>query len=256
MLRSLGQKRLPLVYVACFSIILAVASSWITRIVTRPPRAPTVEPEAQPLMDKYGPGRNSYGPEEWIVRDFFGDMKEGFFVDVGANHYKITSNTYYLETSLHWSGIAIEPLTEFQADYVRFRPRTRFFPFFVSDTSNQRAKMYVLERDTQISSGEKAFTEQQGKKAQQLEVPTITLTDLLDTQKVNRIDYLSIDIELSEPKALAGFDIDRFQPKLVCIEVHPQVRQQILDYFAHHHYVVIGKYLRADVNNLHFTPLT
>jgi FkbM family methyltransferase len=254
MLRSLGQKRVSLLFVACFSIILVAASSWITRIATRPPPAPTVEPEAQPLMDKYGPGRNSYGPEEWITRDFFGDKKDGFFVDVGANHYKITSNTYYLETALHWSGIAIEPLTEFQADYVKFRPRTRFFPFFVSDASNQRAKMYVLEKNTQISSGAKTFTEQQGKKAQELEVPTITLTDLLDSEKVQTIDYMSIDIELWEPKALAGFDIDRFRPKLVCVEAHPEVRQQILDYFARHHYVVVGKYLRADVNNLHFTP--
>ena len=54
---------------------------------------------------------------------------------------------------------------------------------------------------------------------------------------------MSIDIELWEPKALAGFDIDRFKPKLVCIEAHQQVRQQILDYFAHHRYVVVGKYL-------------
>jgi FkbM family methyltransferase len=254
MLRSLGQKRLPLLYVVCFSIILAAASSWITRIVTRPPRAPTVEPEAQPLMDKYGPSRNSYGPEEWIARDFFGDKKDGFFVDVGANHYKVTSNTYYLETTLHWSGIAIEPLKEFQADYEKFRPRTRFFPFFVSDASNQRAKMYVLEKDKQISSGEKGFTEQQGKKSQELEVPTITLTDLLDSEKVQVIDYMSIDIELWEPKALAGFDIERFRPKLVCIEAHPEVRQQILEYFARHHYVVVGKYLRADVNNLYFAP--
>ena len=254
MLRSLGQKRLPLLYVACFSIILAVASSWITRIVTRPPPAPTVEPEAQPLMDKSGPRRNSYGPEEWIVRDFFADKKDGFFVDVGANHYKITSNTYYLETSLHWSGIAIEPLTEFQADYAKFRPRTRFFPFFVSDSSNQRAKMYVLEHSTQTSSGDKTFTEQPGKKLQELEVPTITLTDLLDSEKVQHVDYMSIDIELWEPKALAGFDIERFQPKLVCIEAHQQVRQQILDYFRRHHYTVVGKYLRADVTNLYFAP--
>ena len=56
-------------------------------------------------------------------------------------------------------------------------------------------------------------------------------------------------------KALAGFDVERFRPELVCIEAHPQVRQQILDYFARHRYIVVGKYLRADVNNLYFTPI-
>ena len=254
MLRSLGQRRLPLLYVACFSIILGVASAWITRRLTRPPRGPTVEAEARPLLSKYGPEHSSYGPEEWIARDFFDDKRDGFFVDVGANHYKSTSNTYYLETGLHWSGIAIEPQTEFQADYAKFRPRTRFFPFFVSDSSNQRAKMYVLEHSTQTSSGDKTFTEQPGKKVEELDVPTITLTDLLDSEKVQRVDYMSIDIELWEPKALAGFDIERFQPRLICIEAHQQVRQQILDYFRRHHYMIVGKYLRADVTNLYFAP--
>jgi hypothetical protein len=63
-----------------------------------------------------------------------------------------------------------------------------------------------------------------------------------------------MDIELSEPKALAGFDIDRFKPALVCIEAHPDVRQRILNDFHAHDYVVVGKYLRMDVTNLYFEP--
>jgi hypothetical protein len=64
-----------------------------------------------------------------------------------------------------------------------------------------------------------------------------------------------MDIELHEPEALRGFDIQRFRPQLVCIEAHPEVRQEILDYFARNGYVVVGKYLRADIWNLYFTPL-
>ena len=86
-------------------------------------------------------------------------------------------------------------------------------------------------------------------------VPTIRLTDLLTRAGVSHIDLLSVDVELAEPKVLAGFDIDRFKPALVCIEAHPQVRQRILDYFAAHGYVAVGRYLRADLQNLYFTPL-
>ena len=217
---------------------------------------PNVEPEAEGLKAKYGPSKNSYGPEEWIVRDFFQDKRDGVFLDVGANHYKSTSNTFFLETVLNWSGIAVDALPEFAADYQKFRPRTKFFAFFVADKSNERAKMYVLEKNKQIGSGEKAFAEQHGDKAKEIDVPTITLNDLLDSEKVTKIDYLSLDIELYEPKALQGFDVDRFRPQLVCVEAHPQVRQQIIDYFAKHHYVVVGKYLRADPNNLYFTPMS
>jgi hypothetical protein len=116
--------------------------------------------------------------------------------------------------------------------------------------------MYVLKKNSLIASANRSFTEREGEKAKEIEVPTITLNDLLDSEGVKKIDFLSIDIELWEPKALAGFDVERFRPELVCIEAHPQVRQQILDYFARHRYTLVGKYLRADVNNLYFTPIS
>jgi FkbM family methyltransferase len=213
-------------------------------------------PESQALLDKYGPQKNSYSEEEWSIRDFFKDRRDGFFVDVGANDYRITSNTYYLDTVLNWKGIAVEPQKQFEADYLKYRPRTKFVSFFVSDASNQLAKMYLVNKSSLIASGNRGFTEQVGEKAKEVEVATITLNDLLDSEGVKKIDFLSIDIELWEPKALAGFDVERFRPELVCIEAHPQVRQQILDYFAQHHYTVVGKYLRADINNLYFTPLS
>ena len=85
-------------------------------------------------------------------------------------------------------------------------------------------------------------------------VPTIRLDDLLDRLGIHEFDFLSMDIELAEPSALAGFSIDRFRPTLVCIEAHLPTRQAVLDYFAQHNYVLLGKYLRADGWNLYFTP--
>lgn len=211
--------------------------------------------ELQPFERMYGPERNSEGYEEWLIRDFFQGRKGGIFLDVGANHYRNNSNTYYLEAALGWSGIAVEPLDHFEAEYRQHRPGTRFKPFFVSDVSDTVAKLYVLPNEHRVSSTEKSFTERFGAGAQEFAVPTITLNDLLDAEKVQRVDFLSMDIELHEPQALAGFDIDRFQPALVCIEAHPEVRQQIIDYFTRHKYAVVGKYLRADERNLYFSPL-
>jgi FkbM family methyltransferase len=220
-----------------------------------PRKGAVAPPELAPLEVRYGPDHNSQFGEEWIVRDFFQDKVGGFFVDVGASHYRMFSTTYYLETSLNWSGLAVDPQRQFEADYKAHRPRTRFVPFFVSDVSNEEAKLYALAADPFVTSAERGFTEQYGSGTKELSAPTITLDDLLAKEKVSTIDFLSIDIELSEPKALAGFDIERFQPALVCIEIHPEVRQQILDYFARHRYVLVGKYLRADDNNAYFAPL-
>lgn len=212
-------------------------------------------PEELAIARKYGPGHYSEGPEEWIIRDFFNDRRGGFFVDVGANHYSRFSKTYYLERALGWSGLAIEPQRVFAADYARHRPRTKFLPFFVSDVSNEQAKMYVLRSNRVVTSGSRAFVEQYGRNPEEQTATTITLNDLLESEGVQRVDFLSIDIELWEPKALAGFDIDRYRPALVCIEALGPVRQFILDYFAKHGYTVIGAYLRADTQNLYLTPL-
>jgi FkbM family methyltransferase len=216
-------------------------------------RRPVLDDEAQPYVERFGKPRYSSHEEELFVRDFFDDRREGVFVDVGASHYRDRSNTYYLESELGWSGLAVEPLVEFADDYRRYRPRTTFVPMFVSPASDEKAKLYV-GRNSLFSSARSDFTAGFTDVTQALDVATITLDDLLSSAKLDRIDFLSIDIELHEPEALAGFTIERHRPGLVCIEAHPQVRQQIVDYFTAHGYAIVGKYLRADPLNLWFAP--
>ena len=219
--------------------------------------------EGERLADRYGPSRYSRNEEEWIIRDYFQDRRNGVFVDVGANHYRNDSNTYYLETKLGWSGVAIDPQGDFAAGYRSYRPRTHFFQFFIGDTSDANTAFYLPEGNSLEASADQRFaegrdTETPGarRETRAVVVPTIRLTDLLGRAGVQRFDLLSVDVELAEPGVLAGFDIDRFKPSLVCIEAHPQVRQQILDYFTLHGYVVLGRYLRADLQNLYFSPIT
>ena len=211
--------------------------------------------ELAPIAHQYGPNHFSRNWEEWLVRDFFKDRRDGVFVDVGANHFQLENNTYYLEKELGWSGIAIDALAEFGPDYVRDRPRTRFLALFVSDTHGENIPFFVPEANKLVASADRAFTVKEGFPGDPRQVPTTTLNVVLDQAGISAVDYLSMDIELAEPKALRGFDIERFKPQLVCIEAHPEVRQEILDYFTRHRYVVVGKYLRADTQNLYFMPL-
>jgi FkbM family methyltransferase len=210
--------------------------------------------EANWLARTYGPDRQSMGFEEWIVRDFFKDRRNGRFVDVGAADYKLSSNTWYLETRLGWSGIAIDAQPEYRTGFEQHRLRTAFFNVFVSDRSHDKATLF-LAAGRGASSSRREFAQQYGAVTGTIDVPTLTLNDLLDAQDIKTLDFLSMDIELAEPAALTGFDIGRFRPALVCIEIHPQVRQAIIDYFGMHKYVVIGKYLRVDSDNLWLMPL-
>jgi FkbM family methyltransferase len=250
-------KRFLTTRIDVWEVLLIAAFVLLLVYGRRPPSFPEVQSasEIDEFRQKYGPHHNSEREEEWLIRDFFNDRRGGVFVDVGANHYRTASKTYYLESVLGWSGIAVEPLKEFAADYARHRPRTRFFPVFVSSVSDETAKLYVLRNQSSVSSSNESFVRQFGTPDEVRTVPTVALSDLLDRERIDRIDFVSMDIELHEPQALKGFDIDRFKPALVCIEALKPVRQQILDYFARHDYVLEGRYIWVDRENFYFKPL-
>lgn len=206
------------------------------------------------LVRKYGPRLYSHGDEELIIRDFFEDRKNGFFVDVGANHYQVESTTFYLEKFLGWSGIAVDGVGDFEADYLGNRKNTRFFCFCVSDRSGASADFYVTEKNNmRRSSLRKSWAKKYGR-SHHTTIPTIRLDDLLEREGVQRIDFLSMDVELGEQAALAGFDIEKYRPALVCIETHKEVRRQIFDYFSQHGYVLLEKYKDLDPANSYFIP--
>jgi FkbM family methyltransferase len=198
----------------------------------------------------------SHGNEEVVIRDFFQDRRHGFFVDVGCGHPIDDSNTYYLEDRLGWSGIAVDALPEMEPKWRRNRPASRFFNYIVTDHADTIESFYrVEERARDISSIYKPDLDPSRNRvrSEEIRVPTITLTKLLERSGVSSIDLLSMDIEGAEPLALAGFDIERFKPALACVEAKPMTRARILRYFGDHHYHRI--YEKYDPVNYYFTAL-
>ena len=198
----------------------------------------------------------SQGEEETLIRAFFQDRTGGFFLDVGASHYQKDSTTYYLEKNLGWRGIAIDALEEFRSDYERFRKGTQFFAFFVTNRAELPKEFYVYTRDTRISSGSvdqlRSLPRVKERYISKTQVPSITLNRLLSAQGVHKVDFVSMDIEGSEPDALEGFDIERYRPELVCIEVQSYTRGRLLAYFAAHGYVPVEPYRHVDSVNYYF----
>jgi FkbM family methyltransferase len=221
-------------------------------------------PELDGVSDIVKKGQKVYSQfdEELLIRDHFADRHGGVFVDVGAADYKKMSTTYYLEERLGWSGLAIDALGDLAQGYLEHRPRTKFLNYLISDRSGVVQKFYRAPKYLEVSSADKAVARDQqleslgDDKVDELEVPSTTLNALLAQQGVRKIDFLSMDIEDHEPAALAGFDVNRFAPELVCIEAHPTVADDIFRYFANHGYRRIDEYLPYDSLNWYFTPRT
>jgi hypothetical protein len=193
--------------------------------------------------------------EELLIRHFFRDRRDGTFVDVGAAHYKDGSTTYYLEHHLGWSGVAVDAIAAYGGDYSTYRPRTRFVSFLVTDHSGTLEPFFELKTKYLMSTQSKEWAERFGRDDYQTVLkPTITLNDLLAKTGVKKIDFLSMDIETGEPAALAGFDIERYRPELVCLEVTEGVRDRVAAYFAAHSYQRIVRYDAYDRINWYFEP--
>ncbi len=198
--------------------------------------------------------------EELIIRDFFNDRQGGTFVDIGCADYKGASTTYYLEKHLGWSGIAVDALVDWARGYIENRPNTKFYNFIVTDHSGKTESFYRSGDNMYLSSRYKSYLDWAARETGHIKanyrivyVPTITLTELLEKNGLTKIGFLSIDVEGSEPAALAGFDIDKFKPELVCIETHSN-GNKIMRYFTRHGYERIKKYLKYDTQNWYFKP--
>lgn len=196
--------------------------------------------------------------EELVIRDYFQDRKNGVFLDVGSSRPIKDSTTYYLEKHLGWTGVAVDALAEFADDYKSKRSGTQFFGYIVTDHSGTTETFYRVVGVPELSSVTKDRVVL-GKQVEtrELTVPTTTLNDLLDKVGIDKIDFLSMDIEGGAPKALAGFDIAKYKPELICIESggsNKEYNAGLVKYFADRGYQRIGRYMRHDWVNWYFHP--
>jgi FkbM family methyltransferase len=162
--------------------------------------------------------------EKALVRAFFGNVRGGFFVEVGANEpASIYSQTRHLE-ELGWTGILIEPNRALSEDLEKQRPRSKVCNVACSapgKTGTAELKVPILA-DGRVDTGKAALEveiDHAGFPAYRTErVKVVTLDSILEEHRVERIDLLSIDVEGTELDVLRGFDLERYRPRLILIE--------------------------------------
>lgn len=245
----------------CFGLAVVLAAGGV---VTAACGQPSAEPETAPQAAQPAPTPSpldqqqalySQSREELVIRDFFGDRRDGVYLDVGCAWAEQYSNTFYLEKHLGWTGIGVDALPDYAEGWASKRPRSRFFNFLVTDHSETQEPFYRADLKG-ISQVQGPVLGPAGDEipSEEITVPTITLTELLDQNGIEQLDLMNLDIEGHEPMALAGFDIDRFKPTLVCVEAKPKNRDFLRKYFADHGYEQLERYLEHDQVNYYFSP--
>jgi FkbM family methyltransferase len=153
-----------------------------------------------------------------LVKNFFSGKKQGIYVDVGANHPQIDSQSYQLE-KLGFQGLLIEPLPS----YCRQLEKERTGLVIQAACSNiQNDGKYI----DLVEAGVHSTLEHQPiavgiKAGKKTSVLCMTLDHIL---KINNIkpgfEFLSIDIEGHEIEMFKGFSIEIWRPQLIMLEDH------------------------------------
>lgn len=166
------------------------------------------------------------------------DFNNGFFVEAGANNGLLQSNTYYLAAIRGWSGVLIEPCPELYDACKKNRPEAKVVPAalvssnYSEDTislefAGLMTAVHEEEHNThycnqRIEIGRLIHGLGDG---YSFEASARTLSSILDECVEREIDFMSLDLEGFEAKALMGLDLLRHRPRLLLIEVRD--RQEI-----------------------------
>lgn len=157
----------------------------------------------------------------------FGIDRHGTFVDVGAYDPVHLSNSYYFETEKDFLVICVEA-NPIMAERLR-RKRKVVIEAAAANECSPRAPFQIVlghPRETDFAgSGMHTYegvrsetTTKTAKAIFDIRVAAITLDAILESCGVKEIDVLSIDVEGHEKQVLEGFTLERYKPKVLCIE--------------------------------------
>ncbi|MCF8531171.1 MAG: FkbM family methyltransferase, partial [Candidatus Nanopelagicales bacterium] len=144
------------------------------------------------------------------------------YVDVGANHpydLSITASLY----DQGWRGLLVEADPYFAEQLRRFRPHDQVVEVAASDRTGEITFHRVLGTGLGTLSGSEAHAaEDAGFAVEEFLAPTKPLNQILEEYFAHRsgsdIHFMSIDVEGAEPLVLAGLDLNRFRPWVICVE--------------------------------------
>lgn len=156
------------------------------------------------------------------MEPYLKDIKNGFYIECGANNGIWQSNTLYFYEKYNWKGLLIEPNPFLCELCKKLRPNdiVENYALVSDDYSDDTIKGFFQFTDYAPSLMAQVFNKDfnQHPDKEPIDVPATTLTKLLDKHQIKKIDFFSLDVEGYEINVLNGFDIQRFKPSYILIE--------------------------------------
>jgi FkbM family methyltransferase len=159
------------------------------------------------------------------------------FLDIGAFDGIGFSNTHLLFEQ-GWSGVCVEPVLKNYQKLEKLYQGTNVITVRAAAadyegemTLNVATIPWAKDWGSDVSSPTDDALEHWPDYVWEKEtVPTMTVSKILEQNKVERVDFVSIDVEGHEMAVLLGFDLLKYQPHLIVVEYSsPKERKELMD---------------------------
>ena len=159
--------------------------------------------------------------EDRALWDFFRGQSAGVCVEVGGFDGETFSNTLTFEEQ-GWRAIIVEPMPHFARKIQARRPGATLFACAAGAAPGE-TKLVIAHgaealSTTTAKSDHLERIRKLGGRTEEVIVPVRTLDDMLAEAGVAKIDFITIDVEGGELAVLQGFDLARWQPRIVILE--------------------------------------
>lgn len=177
---------------------------------------------------KYKLLRNSYPSfsqegEDMVLRRVFSNTAKGTYVDIGAHHPTIFSNTNYFY-QLGWTGINVDALPGSKIAFDTYRPNDVNLELLVSENEGL-TEFYLFEPSLMNTMSKEQAVENLKfdwcKLIGTTQIPSVPLDKLLDQYLApgKKIDFMNIDVEGAEMAVLASNNWVKYSPNVLIIEI-------------------------------------
>ncbi len=194
--------------------------------------------------------------EDVLVRKLFPRNKaHGIYLDIGAYHPFIHSNTAFLWMK-GWSGYNVDANPRTIKLFEKHRSKDKNIWAAIVPLSeyengvHQVSLMLPNEADhpsgvtatgtvSSLEGGQRGFSKSQ-------KVPALCVSALVGKFKISKIDYLNIDIEGYDAAILSEIDLEKMQPSVVTVEDYSEsfatlLSSKITKIMASNNYALAGR---------------
>ena len=187
------------------------------------------------------------------------DLSQCTYVDLGANHAKFLSNTFWLYTQ-GARGVLVEANPQLVRELKVYRPGDTVLNKCIDTESGKEIPFYVLDGDglstPDYSTVEQVINENKSLHlVETVQVGTITINDVFEFYARSAPTVLNIDIEGKELEILESISLEKYRPFIIIcemIEYHNKLvvgekNKSILEYMETNGYI---EYANTGINSI------